>query len=51
VTSRLRYPLRHEPLTAGPARGLSNERLQDVASVALESGRLLVVETPATLTT
>ena len=51
VTSRLRYPLRHERLTAGPARGLSNERLEDVASVAVESGRLLVVETPATLTT
>jgi thiamine pyrophosphokinase len=51
VTSGLRYPLSHERLTAGPARGLSNERLDDVAGVVIKAGRLLVVETPATLRT
>jgi thiamine pyrophosphokinase len=51
VTSGLRYPLRRERLIAGLARGLSNVRLEDVASVGVNSGRLLVVETPATLRT
>ncbi len=45
VTTRgLRYPLRGEPLRAGPARGLSNVREREDASVSVERGRLLVVE-------
>jgi thiamine pyrophosphokinase len=49
VTSGLRYPLRGETLRAGPARGLSNVRLEPTARVGVRSGRLLVVESPATL--
>lgn len=48
-TAGLRYPLRDESLVPGPARGLSNVRLGEVATVSLRAGRLLVVETPATL--
>jgi thiamine pyrophosphokinase len=48
-TDGLRYPLRDETLVLGAARGLSNVRVADRASVALESGSVLVVETPATL--
>jgi thiamine pyrophosphokinase len=50
VTTRgLRYPLRDEPLPAGPARGLSNVRDAADAGLTLRRGLLLVVETPATL--
>jgi peroxiredoxin Q/BCP len=50
VTTRgLRYPLLGEDLRAGPARGLSNVRVAGDAAVELRSGRLLVVESPATL--
>jgi thiamine pyrophosphokinase len=45
----LRYPLRNESLRSGPSRGLSNVRVADDASLVIESGRILVVETPATL--
>ena len=46
VTTRgFRYPLRGEPLVAGPARGLSNVRESEDASVRVERGRLLVIET------
>ena len=48
-TDGLRFPLHGDTLEAGPARGLSNVRLAEVASVSLRSGRLLIVETPATL--
>jgi thiamine pyrophosphokinase len=48
-TQGLRYPLRDEPLEVGPARGISNVRLEPVARVRVRSGRLLVVETPANL--
>jgi thiamine pyrophosphokinase len=48
-TDGLRYPLDDEPLPLGKARGLSNVRLRDVARVTLGSGRLLVIETPATV--
>ncbi len=48
-TSGLRYPLDGEALAAGVTRGLSNERVAAVASVEFETGRLLVVEVPATL--
>jgi len=49
TTEGLRYPLRGEPLPVGPARGLSNVRDADVARVTVATGRLLIVETPATL--
>jgi thiamine pyrophosphokinase len=49
VTEGLRYPLRGETLRSGPSRGLSNVRERAVAALTLESGRILVVETPATL--
>ena len=49
TTHGLRFPLRDEQLKAGPARGLSNVRLTQVARVTLTGGRLLVVETPARL--
>ena len=46
TTSALRYPLAGETLEPGPARGLSNVRLEAVATVELRGGRLLVVEVP-----
>ena len=49
TTDGLTYPLRDEPLPFGPARGLSNVRAGGTARVALRTGRLLVVESPATL--
>jgi thiamine pyrophosphokinase len=50
ITTRgLRYPLRDEPLVAGPARGLSNVRDRSDAGLDIRSGRLLVIETPARL--
>jgi thiamine pyrophosphokinase len=48
-TTGLAYPLDHEPLLDGLTRGLSNRRTADLATVTLGSGRLLIVETPATL--
>jgi len=49
TTIGLAYPLRGEPLPLGPARGLSNVRLGSEAGVELRAGRLLVIESPATL--
>jgi thiamine pyrophosphokinase len=49
TTDGLRFALRDEELKAGPARGLSNVRLTQVARVRVVRGRLLVVETPARL--
>ncbi len=49
TTTGLRYPLTDESLPAGPARGLSNVRVHEHASVTVRRGRLLVVEGPATL--
>ena len=51
TTEGLRYPLADEPLVLGPARGLSNVRLGATARVTVRHGRLLVVESPATLST
>ncbi|HET9347145.1 MAG TPA: thiamine diphosphokinase [Candidatus Limnocylindrales bacterium] len=48
-TEGLRYPLRDEALVLGAARGLSNVRVADRASVTTRGGAILVVETPATL--
>ena len=45
TTVGLRYPLRDEPLLTGPARGLSNVRVEPDATVTVRRGRLLVVET------
>lgn len=49
VTEGLRFPLRDESLRSGPSRGLSNVRVSSEASLMVGSGRILVVETPATL--
>jgi len=49
TTHGLRYPLSGEPLRIGPSRGLSNVRDATDAGLTLESGRLLIVETPAML--
>ncbi len=49
VTAGLQYPLRDEALTLGPARGLSNVRTATTATVSVRDGRLLVIESPATL--
>lgn len=50
VTTRgLRYPLVGEDLELGRTRGVSNVRTAPDARVRLESGRLLVIETPATV--
>lgn len=49
TSSGLRYPLRDEPLRSGASRGLSNVRTIRDAFVEHRSGRILVVETPATL--
>jgi thiamine pyrophosphokinase len=49
TTEGLRYPLRDEPLPAGPARGLSNVRLAELAAVRVRRGHLLVIESPAIL--
>jgi len=49
ATEGLRYPLRDESLRSGPSRGLSNVRVAEDASLVVGSGRILLVETPATL--
>jgi thiamine pyrophosphokinase len=48
-TDGLRYPLRGEELQLGTARGVSNVRVGERASVSLEAGAILIVETPVTL--
>jgi len=49
TTQGLRYPLLAEPLLLGRTRGTSNVRTAPVARISLHSGRLLVIETPASL--
>ena len=49
TTEGLAYGLEGEPLPFGHVRGLSNVRLAEVAHVRLGRGRLLVIESPATL--
>jgi thiamine pyrophosphokinase len=49
VTRGLRYALRGEDLESGPSRGLSNVREAADARVTVGAGRILLVETPATL--
>ena len=49
TTAGLEYPLRDEPLAAGPARGLSNVRTSADAEVTVRRGMLLVIETAGTI--
>jgi thiamine pyrophosphokinase len=49
TTHGLAYALHDEPLLEGRTRGLSNIRERRDATIVLRQGRLLVVETPATL--
>jgi thiamine pyrophosphokinase len=49
TTAGLRFALHDEPLPAGPARGISNVRVEPTASVSVRRGLLLVLEAPATL--
>ena len=49
TTEGLRFPLRGEPLLLGRTRGVSNVRTGANARVTLQSGRLLVIETPVNL--
>lgn len=49
TTAGLEYTLDDETLFEGFTRGLSNVRAATVARLELRSGRLLVIETPATL--
>ncbi|MBP6017236.1 MAG: thiamine diphosphokinase [Candidatus Promineofilum sp.] len=44
-TTGLRWPLIDEVLAFGPARGISNEMTEEIATVRLASGRLLCVHT------
>jgi thiamine pyrophosphokinase len=48
-TTGLRYPLRDETLVLGSARGLSNVRVSPRASVTVRVGLVLVIESPARL--
>jgi thiamine pyrophosphokinase len=48
-TGGLAYPLGGETLRVGRTRGLSNRRTSATATVQLVDGRLLIIETPATL--
>ena len=50
TTYGLKFGLADGVLEIGRTRGLSNVRTADVARVELASGRLLIVESPATLT-
>ncbi len=47
VTEGLSYPLRHETLVSGPARGISNVMTSTLARVTLREGALLVVHSRA----
>jgi thiamine pyrophosphokinase len=49
TTAGLEFELDDDTLVEGFTRGLSNVRTASVARVQLRSGRLLVIETPATL--
>lgn len=49
TTVALQFPLAGEDLPLGTTRGVSNVRTAGVATIRLESGRLLVIETPVTV--
>ncbi|MES2209633.1 MAG: thiamine diphosphokinase [Chloroflexota bacterium] len=44
----LQFPLDQASLPVGPSRSLSNVRTQPIAEIAIRTGRLLVIEAPAT---
>ncbi len=44
-TTGLRWPLIDETLAFGPARGISNEMTEEIATIRLAGGRLLCVHT------
>lgn len=46
TTEGLEYPLTHEALAFGPARGVSNVMLRREASVRFEAGLVIAVHTP-----
>lgn len=48
ATSGLKWALEDETLAFGPARGLSNVMVEETASVAVASGRLLLVHSDGT---
>jgi thiamine pyrophosphokinase len=48
-TEGLRFPLHGEDLAGGRTRGLSNVRIEPVARITVDSGWLLVIETPVTV--
>lgn len=50
TTFGLQYPLHNEPLVPGRTRSLSNIRIAARAHVSIRSGRMLILEAPATLT-
>ncbi len=43
MTDGLQYPLRHETLSVGPARGVSNVMTQDQARISVADGLLLCI--------
>lgn len=49
TTRELRYPLLDETLKPGSSRGLSNIRTATRAAVSIREGRILLIETPATV--
>lgn len=46
TTHHLKFPLHHETLASGPARGVSNVMAAPTARVELKAGLLLAVHTP-----
>lgn len=44
-TSGLQWPLEDEPLTFGPARGVSNKMTEGLATISIRSGAVLVIHT------
>ena len=49
TTRELRYPLLDDTLKPGSSRGLSNVRTTARAGVSIREGRILLIETPATV--
>ena len=45
VTKGLKYPLTNEDMLAGFARGMSNQIIDEIASVSFKEGKLLVIQT------
>ena len=45
TTTALKYPLKDEDLLLGPARGVSNVMIEDLATISIRDGLLLLVHT------